>query len=227
MLRQMLALLLLSTSAAAAAQILPLPAATAQPARLFGGADLFGLEMADGPQISPDGTRVAYVRKSGDVMTDKMRSAIWLVDVKTGEQVPLAGSGSQVSPVWSPDGKRLAYVGAEEGGAPQLHVRWMESGVSARITGLPASPSSLAWSSDGRQIAYVMHVPGEPAKFGEAPAKPEGAKWADPLEVIDRVTYRADGGGYVKPGFDQVFVVAADGGAPRQVTYDKFDVSGR
>lgn len=226
MLRQMLALLLLSTSVAAAAQILPLPAATAQPARLFGGADLFGLEMADGPQISPDGTRVAYVRKSGDVMTDKMRSAIWLVDVKTGEQVPLAGSGSQVSPVWSPDGKRLAYVGAEEGGAPQLHVRWMESGVSARITGLPASPSSLAWSPDGRQIAYVMHVPGEPAKFGEAPAKPEGAKWADPLEVIDRVTYRADGGGYVKPGFDQVFVVAADGGAPRQVTYDKFDVSG-
>lgn len=84
MLRQMLALLLLSTSAAAAAQIAPLPAATVQPARLFGGPDLFGLEMADSPQISPDGTCVAYVRKSGDVMTDKMRSAIWLVDVKTG-----------------------------------------------------------------------------------------------------------------------------------------------
>lgn len=140
--------------------------------------------------------------------------------------MPLAGSGSQFSPVWSPDGKRLAYVGAEEGGAPQLHVRWMDSGVSAQITGLPASPSSLAWSPDGRQIADVMHGGGEPARFGEAPAKPEGAKWADPLEVIDQVTYRADGGGYVKPGFDQVFVVAADGGAPRQVTYDKFDVSG-
>ncbi|WP_421838639.1 prolyl oligopeptidase family serine peptidase [Novosphingobium sp.] len=225
MLRQTLALLLFSTSVPAVAQSAP-AATTEQPSRVFAGSDLFGLEMADSPQISPDGTRVAYVRKAGDVMADKMRSAIWLVDAKTGEQVPLAGSGSQFSPVWSTDGKRLAYVGMEEGGSPQLYVRWMEGGATARITGLPDSPSSLAWSPDGKLIAYVMHLPGEATKFGEAPAKPEGAKWAEPLEVIDRVTYRADGGGYIKPGYDQVFVVAADGGAPRQLTFGKFDVSG-
>jgi len=63
-------------------------------------------------------------------MADKMRSAIWIVDAKTGEQVPLEASGSQFSPVWSPDGKRLAYVGAEEGAAPQLTVRWMDSGAT-------------------------------------------------------------------------------------------------
>ncbi|MBX9886239.1 MAG: DPP IV N-terminal domain-containing protein, partial [Novosphingobium sp.] len=163
MLRQTLACLLLSTCAPALAQSAPAPTAE-QPSRLFTGSDLFGLEYAASPRISPDGTRVAYVRKSGDVMADKLRSAIWLVDVKTGEQVPLAGSGAQSSPVWSPDGKRLAYVGAEEGGAPQLHVRWLESGATARITGLPDSPSSMAWSPDGKQIAYVMHVPGEATK---------------------------------------------------------------
>ena len=229
MLRQTLALLLVSVPVPVLAQAAPVAAPAAagdQPSRLFAGADLFGLELADSPQISPDGTRVAYVRKSGDVMADKMRAAIWLIDVKTGEQVPLGASGSQVSPVWSPDGKRLAYVGAEEGGAPQLYVRWVESGASARITGLPDSPSSLAWSPDGRQIAYVMRVPGEATKLGAAPPKPEGAKWAEPLEVIDRVTYRADGGGYLQPGFDQAFVVSADGGAPRQLTFGKFDVSG-
>ena len=225
MFRQTLAVLLLSTCVPALAQTVP-AATTEQPSRTFSGADLFGLEMASSPQISPDGTRVAYVRKSGDVMADRMRSAIWIVDVKTGEQVPLVGSGAQSSPVWSPDGRRLAYVGAEEGAAPQLHVRWMDSGVTARITGLPDSPSSVAWSPDGRQLAYVMRVPGEPTKFGTGPAKPEGAKWAEPLEVIDRVTYRADGGGMIKPGFDQVFVVSADGGAPRQLTFGKFDVAG-
>lgn len=228
MLRQTLALLLLSTCVPAVAQTASPAAASEQPSRSFTGADLFDLEMASSPQISPDGTRAAYVRQSGDVMTDRMRSAIWIVDVQSGEQVPLAGAGgaAQFSPVWSPDGKRLAYVGAEEGSSPQLYVRWMESGATARITGLPDSPSSLAWSPDGKQLAYVIRVPGEATRLGAAPAKPEGAKWAEPLEVIDRVTYRADGGGYLKPGFDQAFVVAADGGAPRQLTYGKFDVSG-
>ena len=229
MLRQTLALLLLSTCVPAVAQTAQtsLAATAEQPSRTFTGSDLLGLEMASSPQISPDGTRIAYVRQSGDVMADKMRSTIWLVDARTGEQVPLVGSaGSQMAPAWSPDGKRLAYVGAEDGSAPQLYVRWMDSGATARITGLPDSPSSVAWSPDGKQLAYVMHVAGEPTRIGEAPAKPEGAKWAEPLEVIDRVTYRADGGGYIKPGFDQVFVVAADGGAPRQLTFGKFDVSG-
>ncbi|TKD52249.1 alpha/beta hydrolase family protein [Sphingomonas baiyangensis] len=215
----------------AAALPIAAPIAFAQqmeaPDRRFTGADLFGLEQAADPQISPDGSRVAYVRRSGDVMTDRMRSAIWLVDVRTGQQSPLAATpGSHLSPRWSPDGSRLTYVSAVEGQSPQLHVRWMASGETARITGLPDSPSAVAWSPDGRQIAYVMRVPGEPMKLGEAPKKPEGAKWAEPLEIIDRVTYRADGAGYLKPGFDHVFVVSADGGAPRQVTFGKFNHGG-
>ncbi len=46
------------------------------PSRLFTGADLFDLEQASDPQISPDDSRVAYVRRSGDVMTDRMRPSI-------------------------------------------------------------------------------------------------------------------------------------------------------
>jgi dipeptidyl aminopeptidase/acylaminoacyl peptidase len=95
----------------------------------------------------------------------------------------------------------------------------MANNESARITGLPDSPDSIAWSRDGRRIAYSMFVPDEGPKLGSAPAKPEGAKWADPLTIIDAVTYRADGQGYLKPGYNQIFWVPADGGAPTQLTF--------
>lgn len=222
--KRLLPLLPLLLAAAAA----PALAADQQaPSRAFTGADLFDLEQASDPQISPDGKTVAYVRRSGDVMSDRMRPSVWLVDIATGEQRPLAaGPGSHSAPRWSPDGRRLAYVSAPEGQPPQLHVRWMANGEVARITGLPDSPSAIAWSPDGRQIAYLMRVPAEPARLGAALTRPEGAKWAEPLQVLDRVTYRADDGGYLKPGHDHLFVVSSDGGAPRQVTFGKFDDSG-
>ena len=196
------------------------------PSRYFTGSDLFNLEWASDPQISPDGRTIAYVRQSNDIMSDKARRTIWLVDVATAQQRPLlAGSGAYFSPRWSPDGSRLAYVAAD-GGSPQLFVRWLASGESARITGLPDSPGGLAWSPDGRRIAYSMLVPDEAPSLGKAPPKPEGAKWADPLQVIDRVTYRFDAAGYLKSGYRQIFWVPSDGGAPTQLTFGTTSAGG-
>lgn len=210
---------------AIAAALLLAPAVLAQEAsdRRFGGGDLFKLQQASDPQISPDGSRIAYVRQSGDVMTDRYRASLWLVDVRTSAQTPLAASGG--APRWSPDGTRLAYVAAE-GGSPQLFVRWLASGVTAKLTGLPDAPGAIQWSPDGRWIAYTMTVPGDGMKLGKPLPKPEGAQWAPPLEVIDRVNYRYDGPGYVKPGYDHLFVVSAEGGAPRQLTFGNYDDGG-
>lgn len=217
--------LLLSTAFLAIAQP-ALAAPPSAPSPTLTGADLFNLEVAADPQISPDGTQIAYVRRSNDVMTDRARGTIWLIDTRTGAQAPLvAGPGGHSQPRWSPDGKRLAYVSSADGSA-QLFVRWMGSGETARITGLPDTPGSIAWSPDGRRVAYTLFVPDDGQKIGNAPAKPDGAKWADPLEVITAVVYRADGQGYLKPGYDQVHVVSAEGGASVQLTYGARNAEG-
>ena len=220
--RSLLLAVLLGTSAPATAAVAEAPPKPTAPSRAFTPRDVFSLAQAGDVQVSPDGKRVAYTRASGDIMVDGDRNEIWLIDVASGKQTPLGVPGSS-RPRWSPDGSRLAYAARAEGQKPQIAVRWMDTGTTATITALPESPSDMAWSPDGRTIGFTMFEPGEPAKLGTPATKPDGAKWADPIKVIGAVRYRADGAGYLRPGYTHVFVVPADGGAARQLTFGDYD----
>jgi len=213
-------------AAALAIMLLPpalIAAPPSAPESKFQGRDLFGLEYASDPQIRPDGRSVAYVRTSFEVMTDRARRSIWLVDADSGEQMPLVTvAGSHASPRWSPSADRLAYVSTAEGGRPQLFVRWLQSERTAKLAELVEAPSNLSWSPDGRWIAFTMFVPDEKKKLGVAPPKPEGAQWAEPLEFISDIAYRADGAGYLRPGYSHVYVVSTEGGMPRQLTFGAY-----
>lgn len=196
------------------------------PSHVFEGKDIFSLQCVTDAQIRPDGHVVAYVRMSYDIMTDRPRRSIWLVDTETGAQTPLVtGPGSASSPRWSPDGKRLAYIASDDGRA-QLFVRWMQTQQATPITDLTETPEDLEWSPDGRNIAFVMMTPDEKTNLGSPPPRPEGARWAEPLTVITDVKYRADGEGYLRPGYSHAFVVSAEGGYPRQLTFGAFNEEG-
>jgi dipeptidyl aminopeptidase/acylaminoacyl peptidase len=200
------------------------PAAAPATAAAFGPRDVFSLQVASDPQIRPDGGAIAYVRVTYSIMTDRGERSIWLIDPKTGAQSPLVDGPLAISPRWSPDGAKLAYVAAGGAGPPQLYVRWVAQGVTAKVATLTDTPSDLSWSPDGRQIAFVMTDPTPPATLGPPLQKPPGATWAEPIKVIDQVAYRSDVGGYLMPGFRRLWVVAAEGGAPRPLTSGPFNV---
>lgn len=145
------------------------PAPLASESARFQAQDLFGLEVASDPQISPDGSRIAYVRQTADIMTDRMRPTIWLIDARTGQQTPLvATAGAHSQPRWSPDGTRIAYISTAEGGGAQLFVRWVASGQSVRVTNLPNTPTGISWLPDGARSPIRFWSPAS-AEAGLAP----------------------------------------------------------
>jgi dipeptidyl aminopeptidase/acylaminoacyl peptidase len=197
------------------------------PSTKFEPADVFAMEWASQPAIAPDGSRVAYVRVSADIMTDRYRRSIWMVDANGANHRPLVqGRGGYVSPVWSPDGRALAYVANEQTGA-EVRVLYLDTRQSATLARLPSGAQNLTWSPDGRTLAFQMFVKEKGREAAALPPKPEGAEWAAPARVVDRLVYRADGDGMLEEGFTQIFVLPADGGSPRQLTWAARNHDGR
>ncbi|KLJ02552.1 acyl-peptide hydrolase [Luteimonas sp. FCS-9] len=183
--------------------------------------DLFDLEWADAPALSPDGRQVIYQRQGYDILRDRRLSRLWLLDVDSGRQVPLGEDAAGSNATWSPDGSRVAWI-ARNGERAQIMVRWKDGGRQVALGWLPQPPSDLSWSPDGRRIAFTMAVEADTEPQIKLPSKPEGAEWAPQAKYIDRVGYRADGAGYTRPGYRHVFVIPADGGTPRQVSRGDF-----
>ncbi|HMG33586.1 MAG TPA: S9 family peptidase [Blastocatellia bacterium] len=180
--------------------------------------DVFNLEAAGDPQISPDGTRVVYVRQFADLMSDRRCSNLWIINFDGTNNRPLTtGNYGDSQPRWSSDGTRIIYV-SDRDGTPQIYCRWMDTGQTARITNLQSPPSGIGWSPDGKWVSFTSLVPSAGPHVGPLPSAPPGAKWADPPVVVDKLVYRFNGAGYLKPGFYHVFVVSSEGGTPRQIT---------
>ena len=189
--------------------------------------DVFEVEYASDPQLSPDGATVVYRRNRLDVQTDRVRGDLWEVSADGSGHRPLVAGVDAASPRWSPDGTRLAYVARDtDEDRRHLMVRYRETGAAVPVARLASAPGGIAWSPDGTRIAFTRFVEAEATPLATLPGPPPGATWADPPRVIESVLWRRDGAGYTKPGNVHVFVVAAEGGTPRQVTSGPYDHGG-
>ena len=109
------------------------------------------------PHISPDGTRIVYVRSTIDWKADRNRSELVLVNVDgTGSRALTHGRTGVDNPQWSPDGTRIAFLAVPEmGKPPQLFVMPMSGGDSLQITTNKAGVQNYAWRPDGNALAYI------------------------------------------------------------------------
>jgi acylaminoacyl-peptidase len=189
--------------------------------------DIFAMEYVSDPQISPDGTQIIYVRNFKDVMTDKNLSNLWMVNFDGSNNRPLTtGNNNDYYPRWSHDGSKILFKSNRFDGKMKLYLMWMDTKETAPLTNTPQVPNQIAWSNDDRYVAFTMFVPKKHESIVKLPEKPEGAQWNKPPTYIDKMTYRADGAGYLESGYDQLFVLSTDGGTPRQLTFSDDDHGG-
>ena len=193
----------------------------------FDAMDVFELEWASDPRVSPDGQSIVYVRRSFEIMSDTGRADLWEVSVDGDFHRPLsAGSGRSTSPRWSPDGTKLAFF-SRDTGSSQIHVRWMDTRHTTVISKLQQSPSDLAWSPDGQWLAFTMEVKKKTKPIAKRRTAPEGARWADAPVTVTTTRYQYDGRGIVDPAHRHVFVIPAEGGIARQLTEGDFNHFGK
>ncbi len=150
--------------------------------------DLLTLAVPAEPALAPDGTHVVYALRTQDAAGDRTVTELWIVPTDGGSARRLTAGPADTTPVWSPDGTRLAFL--RDG---RLAVLPMAGGEVRVLADLPKPAGPPAWSPDGARLAYTAVV---------RPSAPAHA----PL-VADRLDYQADGAGLIGAARRQVHVV--------------------
>ena len=191
----------------------------------FSNLDVFNLQYARDPQISPTSSKIIYVRTKMDIMKDGKTSSIWIVDIDGRNHQKLTSNiNNESSPRWSPDGKRITFVSSsDDGNGSEIYIYWVDSKQYSVISQLNKSPSNLKWSPSGEYIGFSMFMTDNVLSLVTPPKKPKDANWAPPARITDRLKHESDGSGYIDKGFNHLFYISADGGSPVQVTSESYN----
>jgi dipeptidyl aminopeptidase/acylaminoacyl peptidase len=187
--------------------------------------DIFSLKQVSDPQISPDGSWVAYTVRWLDPREDAADSDLYMVPFAGGAPLRLTASPKpEGHPRFSPDGRYLAFLSGREGKKSQVWLLDRRGGEAVKLTDFKASVSDFAWSPDGKRLALVVgDVDPDEVDDDKGGGDKEGAAKTPKPIVIHRLQFLRDGEGFLRDIHEHLYLFDVAERKATQLTAGPYD----
>ena len=166
-------------------------------------------------------TRIAYVTVQG-VDPDRKYFLQVADSDGYGPKTILESSQPILSPAWSADGNKLAYVSFEKRRS-MIYVQDIWSGTRTRIAEFDGINSAPAWSPDGRKIALTLSRDGNSEIYVYDVATTEMRRLTRHTAIDTEPAWSPDGGAIIftsgRAGDPQIYRISVAGGSPKRLTF--------
>ncbi len=202
--------------------------------------DVYRLLFPLDPQLSPDGSRVAFTVKRTATGKDGYRQSIWMTPTDGSSEARQVTIGARTDrlPRFSPDGRTLAFLSdrrlqvEEEPDRPrsardrddcdQVYLLPLDGGEARRLTDLPRSVDDYWWSPDGSTLAVLTSSLGKTVaddrrRRGRPPKPKPGEAPLSDYRYIDRLHYQLNGPGFVDDREPHIWLVDVASGESRRL----------
>lgn len=204
----------------------------ADQSRLLRPEDVLSLKTVSDPQVSPEGSWVAFTVRTNDVKEDRRDTDVWMVPLAPMAQTPGGGAVRVTSspkpesrPRFSPDGRYLAFLSGREGDKSQVWLLDRQGGEAVKLTDYKADVGDLAWSPDSKRLALIVGDvdPDDPAAPGPDGKPKEGADKTPKPIVIRRLQFKRDREGYLRELRSHLYVFDVAAKKSEQITSGPYD----
>lgn len=125
---------------------------------IFTAEKMWQMERVGAPSVSPDGVMAVFPVTRFDIEENTSTTNLYILDIETGTTRQFTFAGKESSPVWSPQGDRIAFISRRHDGPAQVYIINAKGGEAEKITDLPVAVHSIRWFPDGKRIAFGANI---------------------------------------------------------------------
>jgi dipeptidyl aminopeptidase/acylaminoacyl peptidase len=125
---------------------------------VFTAEKMWQMERIGGFDASPDGAKAVFPVTKYNIEKNSSTTDLYLLNIEDGTTRQLTFSGKEGSPVWSPDGEKIAFVSRRHEGPGQIYILNLKGGEAQKLTDLPVGVFSVKWFPTGDRIAFGANI---------------------------------------------------------------------